>query len=148
MPAGLWDGMMAALIGGIVGAIAGGLTSWGVSHVVAKKARRDNKVDQVESMAESLREEAIAYWRTNGRNASQERLIVTKLESLASKIDLMYARKHLSKDDHEAAEMIWSTLHEVATGGTFETITRVADPKRVERVRELCDGICRAVDPS
>lgn len=146
MPAGTWDGTVAAIVGGLVGAVTGSLTSWAVSYYAAKKTRHESKVDQIEAMVDSLREAAMAYWRSSGRNEALERIIVTKLDSLASKLELMHSRRHISQVELGTAEAIRSELWDVATGDDFETAARVADPAKVERIRDLCDGICRAVE--
>lgn len=147
MPAGAWDGTFAAIIGGVFGAVAGTLTSWGISTYAARKARTQSKLDQIEAMVDNLREAAMAYWRTNGRHEGLERIIVARLDGLASKLDLMLSQKHITADAQETAEAIRSELYDVATGGDFETVLRTADTAKVERIRDLCDGICKAVGP-
>ena len=137
---------MAAIIGGLVGAVTGSLTSWAVSYASATKTRQESKIDQLEAMVDSLREAAMAYWRTAGRNEALERIIVTKLDSLASKLELLHSRKHISRTELDTAEAIRSALWDVATGDEFETAARVADAEKVDRIRDLCDGICRAVE--
>jgi len=141
MPAGAWDGTIAAVVGGMVGAVTGGLTSWAVSHYSATKARSAAKIDQLEVLVDSFREVSMSYWRTSGRNDALERLIITKLDALGSKLELLKSRKHISASSYEAAEEARSELFDEATGGTFQTKNRTVDSEKVARIKALCDKL-------
>ncbi|HEL2957623.1 TPA: hypothetical protein UL931_000843 [Stenotrophomonas maltophilia] len=144
------DELLAAILGGVAGAAAGGFFGYfsARSANTANRAgvRLDVRLDSVDNGLESLTREAIAYWRTAGKDAAAESKIKGLFEDVGSRIHNL-SGFGVSQATIEEAQAIGDELNDLVTGGTFEQADREPDDEKLEQIRVLASNISKKFHP-
>lgn len=140
--ADIWDGTLAAIIGGIAGALAGvGATT--ITNKSNRTATRiEKQIDDIVTTVESLRVEALAYWSTPGAGDDvSSRKIINLWETLVSRVSNLSDFKNEVGDLTEVNHHV-DQLFELITGDDFQGKVRTADQNKVATIRESCENLC------
>jgi len=148
------DGLFAAIIGGVVGGVAGAAAGGLFGYFSARSAntanragaRLDLRLDAVDNGLESLTREAIAYWRTSGKDAAAESKIKGLFEDVGIRIHNL-SGFGISRTTIDEAQLIGDELNAVVTGDTFEQADREPDDEKLEQIRVLAARISAKFHP-
>ena len=113
----------------VIGAVSGALASDGVNYFDRKKMRAQFISDQMLDLLDDIDFESRDYWRSNGQNKPQEVLIKRKFDSLYKKLERFSWRKQEFIKPH------LDYFNDDCTGDEFETLNRIADFVRAERIK-------------
>jgi hypothetical protein len=139
---GLWDGTLAAVIGGMSGALAGVVSTLLTNKANRAASRIEKRIDDIEAIAELLRVEAIAYWSTSGTGQdTNARKIINLWETLVSRVSVL-AELGSEVGDLARVNVFVDQLYDLITGTDFQAKTRSADQTKVADIRHLCLGLC------
>jgi len=141
--ASVWDGTLAAVIGGVSGALAGiGATTW-TNKTNRTATRLEKRIDDIESATLLLRVEALAYWASPaGPDDSVAALKVIGLwEALVSRVDMLTGLENQVGDLFQVNNHV-DALYELITGSDFQAKERQADSDKVARIRTECTALC------
>ncbi|HGM6931350.1 TPA: hypothetical protein ACKP7V_001538 [Stenotrophomonas maltophilia] len=140
--ASYWDGTLAAVIGGVAGALAGIAATTLTNKTNRVAGRIEKRIDDIESAAELLRVEAIAYWSAHGAgDDAVARKIITLWETVVTRVAALDDFKNQVGDLSQVNHNI-DKLYDLITGSDFQSRTRNADQNKVTEIRELCKNLC------
>jgi len=146
--ADIWDGTLAAIIGGIAGALAGVGATTLTNKSNRTATRIEKRIDDIEAIAESLRVEAIAYWSTPGAgDDANSRKILALWETLVSRLSNLSDFQNQVGDLAKVNDRV-DQLYELITGDDFQGKVRTADQTKVANIRESCERLCSELHTS
>lgn len=137
--------LLEGVVGGLSGAIMGGIASWALSAHFNRKMRSQAQIEKLESMIDSIKGLAVAYWQSAGPDKVSEGLIKSRIHELDSKLKRLRNEGVIRSSNATNASARLIELWEEATGGSFETAGRKEDLPKAAAIRRICDDFYNAL---